>query len=237
MDRRITTVAIRVLFAVAIICAFNEMTAQAYATSSTHRLTLRNKQEVQVVQNPMSDDPHAYYYLPTGLRLSYGKGGSPEFNFTSYETDGVAGAIMHFLLVWGLEPKQELELQQLLRESVDSLAILRGAAMVSTPIGEKSMQIRGDENIRVIFENCVGGMPATAISPGTKMAMAYRLKGDEVHVVQRALQSGEGLEKVYIEMTFEYTTRYTSGLLNRTSQLQRYLLSTSMHEIFEAVTK
>ncbi len=58
-----------------------------------------------------------YYYLPVGLRLSSRPDGVPEFLFMKYTTEkdasagGVQGAIMHFLMQWGLTAQQEIELE------------------------------------------------------------------------------------------------------------------------------
>ncbi|HET6225496.1 MAG TPA: hypothetical protein VFF27_04390, partial [Bacteroidia bacterium] len=54
-----------------------------------------------------------YFYLPVHLRLSKKLDGvTPEFLFMKYTTEqkadqgGVQGAIMHFLMEWGLTPEQ-----------------------------------------------------------------------------------------------------------------------------------
>src|SRR6186713_2560141 len=68
-----------------------------------------------------------YYYLPTNLRLSKKDDGTPEFIFVKYTTEeneaagGVQGALMHFLMEWGLTPDQEKELQQKIKEKIGDL--------------------------------------------------------------------------------------------------------------------
>src|SRR3990170_483315 len=68
-----------------------------------------------------------YYYLPTNLRLSKKDDGTPEFIFVKYTTEenaaagGVQGALMHFLMEWGLTPAQEKELQQKIGEKLGDL--------------------------------------------------------------------------------------------------------------------
>ena len=58
-----------------------------------------------------------YYYLPANLRLSKRTDSTPEFLFLKYTTEetveagGVQGALMHFLMEWGLTADQEKELQ------------------------------------------------------------------------------------------------------------------------------
>ncbi|MEN8145957.1 MAG: hypothetical protein ABFS14_13545, partial [Gemmatimonadota bacterium] len=58
-----------------------------------------------------------YYYLPTGLRLSPGADGRPQFLFLKYNTEAgdVQGGVLHFLMEWGLTQSQ-------LAEAKDKLA-------------------------------------------------------------------------------------------------------------------
>lgn len=62
--------------------------------------------------------PNEYYYLPVNLRLSKRPDGVPEFLFLKYTTEqradagGVQGAIMHFLMEWGLTPEQLADAQK-----------------------------------------------------------------------------------------------------------------------------
>ncbi|MGD8497161.1 MAG: hypothetical protein PVF05_13390 [Gemmatimonadales bacterium] len=49
-----------------------------------------------------------YYYLPTGLRLSKGADGRPQFLLMNYrnEAGDVSGGVLHFLMEWGLTQAQ-----------------------------------------------------------------------------------------------------------------------------------
>ena len=66
-----------------------------------------------------------YYYLPTGLRLASRPDGVPEFLFMKYTTEqdasagGVQGALMHFLMQWGLTAEQEAELETKLKARLE----------------------------------------------------------------------------------------------------------------------
>ncbi len=59
-----------------------------------------------------------YYYLPPELTVSTGETGRPEFLFMKFisdeaeETGGVSGAVLHFLVEWGLTPQQEEEINR-----------------------------------------------------------------------------------------------------------------------------
>lgn len=59
-----------------------------------------------------------YYYLPTGLRLSKGADGRPQFLFLKYNTESgdTQGGVLHFLMEWGLSQQQLAEAREKLRE-------------------------------------------------------------------------------------------------------------------------
>lgn len=65
-----------------------------------------------------------YYYLPTGLKLSSRPDGVPEFMFMKYTTEkdasagGVQGALLHFLMQWGLTAQQEAKLLSKVNEKL-----------------------------------------------------------------------------------------------------------------------
>lgn len=67
-----------------------------------------------------------YYYLPTNLHLATRPDGTPQFLFVKYTTDkeanagGIQGAIIHFLMEWGLSDAQRKEAQTKLNELLKS---------------------------------------------------------------------------------------------------------------------
>jgi hypothetical protein len=80
-------------------------------------------------QNLSSNFTGDYYYLPVGLKLSKKEDGkTPEFLFLKYTTEeradagGVQGALMHFLMEWGLTPIQQQEAQQKLTAKIQDMA-------------------------------------------------------------------------------------------------------------------
>jgi hypothetical protein len=87
-----------------------------------------------------------YYYLPTNLRLSKNSAGEPEFVFLKYVTDaredagGVSGALMHFLMEWGLTEQQLKEAREKLKQLKPGAQLL-GPAAVETN-GERSFEVK-----------------------------------------------------------------------------------------------
>lgn len=87
-----------------------------------------------------------YYYLPTALRLSKNASGEPEFVFLKYVTDaredagGVSGALMHFLMEWGLTEPQLKEVREKIKTLKPGAQVL-GPASVETN-GERSFEVK-----------------------------------------------------------------------------------------------
>ena len=99
---------------------------QAQTLDYENRVSIALKDGTQVVlygraQTLNSNFTGDYFYLPVGLTLGKkADGETPEFLFMKYTTEertdagGVQGALLHFLMEWGLTQEQEKEAQTLL---------------------------------------------------------------------------------------------------------------------------
>lgn len=73
-----------------------------------------------------------YYYLPTNPHVSVGPDGLPKFSMIRFVSDktkeagGAEGAVLHFMVEYGLSQSQQQETAQLLKKEVKG-AILKGA--------------------------------------------------------------------------------------------------------------
>src|SRR5688572_13886482 len=94
-----------------------------------------------------------YFYLPVGLKLSKKEDGTtPQFLFMKYTTEqkesvgGVQGAIMHFLMEWGLTQAQETDAQAKLEEKTKNMGLAAKAKLM----GAASLRPDVDESFRII---------------------------------------------------------------------------------------
>lgn len=123
-----------------IFCSFlaNSTFGQALDANNTMTIKLKDGTSVNLIgkakempvgastsnTNPASNE---YYYMPTNLKLSKKADGTPEFLLVKYTTDkdaslgGVQGAIIHFLVEWGLDVEQRKELELKLKEKLPNL--------------------------------------------------------------------------------------------------------------------
>jgi len=152
-----------------------------------------------------------YYYLPTNLHLSQRPDKTPEFLLLKFTTEeraaegGVSGAIMHFLMEWGLTPAQETELADKLK-AINSRATLAGAVPME-PAGETgTFQIvsatLSDESMAPSLVTS-GKAP---LVPGGKAAAAARLSANGAQLLDASLERNRSITDVSIALDFSYTT-------------------------------
>ncbi len=164
-----------------------------------------------------------YYYLPTNLRLGQKKDRSktPEFLFMKYTTEerndagGVGGALLHFLMEWGLTAAQEEEVQQKLKAKINDLSAgnprfrsitnprLMGAADLSTD-PENSFEIisavlRDNQSTPTLVTS--GRAPTL---PGGKVAVAAKLEKNAAQLLAASFEKARSITDVSVSLLFQY---------------------------------
>ncbi len=156
-----------------------------------------------------------YFYLPVGLRLSKKLDGvTPEFLFMKYTTEqkaeqgGVQGALMHFLMEWGLTPAQETEAQKLLGEKTKTMKLLGPAKL----LGAASLRPDVEESFRIISATLTdktftpnfvttGRAP---LMPGAKIACAAKLEKNGAQLLAATFEKSRSITDVSISLRFSY---------------------------------
>ena len=169
-----------------------------------------------------------YFYLPANLRLSKKADGTPEFLFMKYTTEqradagGYQGAIMHFLMEWGLTPAQEQEAQEKLRAKIKDLKasavfgskfdkILPEKVVISGPVKLNS-STQGDNSFRIISAilNDKSTAPVLVTSgqspalPGQKVAVASKLDKYGTQLLAATFEKNRSITDVSLELRFKY---------------------------------
>jgi len=153
-----------------------------------------------------------YYYLPPGLTVSTGQTGRPEFLFMKFisdeaeETGGVAGAILHFLVEWGLTPEQEEEVARRLESEHNGT--LAGAATIF-PVTDQGPSFSIVS--ATLDDDELGGELITsgqaALMPGGKAAVATRLDNYGAQILGETFEEDSTITDVTAVMTMEYPVR------------------------------
>ena len=152
-----------------------------------------------------------FYYLPTNLHLSRTATGSPDFLFLKYTTEeraaagGIQGALLHFLMEWGLTAAQEKELADKLAKQVPG-AQLVGAASVSVGGDNSSFRIISAtlaNNARTRALVMSGKAPVLA---GSKVAVAADLDQYGAQLLDATFSKARSITDLSIELSLTYPT-------------------------------
>lgn len=163
-----------------------------------------------------------YYYLPTNLRLSQKDDGTPEFIFVKYTTEettdagGVQGALMHFLMEWGLTPAQEIELQKEIAKKLGSLkrinpryALVKkpkvlGPAMMNSNVPGETFRIVSGTLNNEKFTPTISTSGKAPLLPGAKMAVAAILEKNGAQLLAATFEKGRSITDVSLTLRFQY---------------------------------
>lgn len=150
-----------------------------------------------------------YYYLPTNLRLAQRPDGVPEFLFTKFTTEnseGVSGAIMHFLMKWGLSTEQQKELQDKLRiETKNPEARVKGQVQLNRDVESGGFQIIS----ATLSDNSMATSILNGRAPtldGGKVAVATRLTADGAQLLSSSFEKAKSIADLSIQLNYVYST-------------------------------
>jgi hypothetical protein len=181
---------------IAIFLLFSVLTLPAQQSLRAYNhVKLNDSTKVHFVAAPAC--PNCYYYLPTHFRVSTTESGQPEASFlkiSETENSPVMGGIMHTLLVWGLDARQEAEAQLKIRAEFDTLAMLIGAVTVENPADATTLGIIGDDSFANALRAGAKNQSNAAVSPGTKMALSFRFDETEVQKILEYIEKGKATD-------------------------------------------
>lgn len=135
---------------------------------------------------------HAYAWLPSHLRIARQEGGEPQFSFLTWEEkpgDPIQGAILHFLVEWGLTDSQAVEVQALLRAQVDSMGWLTGPVLPEPVLEQATYSFSSPKKSEavVLLQRSVTQAGQVPVTPGAKWAGSFRFKENDAVEMQKAL--------------------------------------------------
>jgi hypothetical protein len=207
-------------------CRAQSLHAASVEYDGRRELTL--KDGTKVILLPTLDSTATkpkYYYLPTNLHLSRSPDGTPQFLFLKFVTEkseeqgGVSGALLHFLMEFGLSAEQKNEAQAQLRQGASralqvwrsptlqtrnptgmQVAEIVGAAPVEAPAdaGAASFQIiSGTLTDKTLTPSIVTSGKAP-LMPGEKIAAAARLSSNGAQLLAATLEKTSSIADVSI---------------------------------------
>lgn len=148
-----------------------------------------------------------FYYLPTNLKIGNRQDGTPEFLFAKYTTEdredlgGINGAIMHFLMEWGLNPEQLNELEEKLDEKVRGAKVKGPVQMEADEsngsFGIVSATLSGDE------ANIITSGRAPLVQGG-KAAVATKMNKNSAQLLASTFEKARSITDLSIVLNYNY---------------------------------
>lgn len=152
-----------------------------------------------------------YYYLPANLHIALKPDGTPQFLFLKFTTEqretegGIQGALLHFLMEFGLTPRQETELRNRLQQ-IHENAELAGVAPVE-PDGETStFQITSATLTDQGLTKSLVTSGKAPLVPGQRVAAAARLTGNGAQLLAATLDKTRSITDLTVSFNLSYTT-------------------------------
>ncbi len=163
--------------------------AQTLAADSLISVTMSDSSEITLYSKV--DDPLAYYYLPTNLRVANGPTGKPLLTLLTYLTQGVEsttenqtdGGALSAFVTWGMTQEQRNELATLLERKKPG-AKLEGAVPLATDTDSPSVSLQ----VSVEDVNRFAWSGRAPTQPGGKVAIGANLSPQGASLIKAGLE-------------------------------------------------
>lgn len=194
-------------------CHWQPVLAQPVNLENTVEVVLSDGMNIQLFGG-FDENKNSYVYLPPAQSLRLGRkedGETPEFLFMKFTTEeketegGVQGAIIHFLMEWGLTPEQLAELEEKVKERTGGSGTVKGPIDMQA-VPENSFQIISavltDKGFTPNFMTSGEAPPM----PGGKAAVASRLDKNGAQLLAATFEKSRSITDVSLALNYEYTT-------------------------------
>jgi hypothetical protein len=176
-----------------------------------------------------TDRSNIFYYLPVNMHLAI-RDGRPEISFLQYNEDGNRGAILHFLLTWGLSDSMEREANNLLNLRLKDTVIVAGPVLVdAAPV---SFLITGNDTVVSIMNNAISQNSRAPVFPGSKLAASFRFRPEDSDYLTGIIRNHEKTIDGKIQMIFNFRTMVRQGYITKAED-HEWKLSMNLDTIFD----
>ncbi|HEX6177525.1 MAG TPA: hypothetical protein VF057_04145, partial [Thermoanaerobaculia bacterium] len=202
-----------------VLLVFGSVNATAVVLDDDKRISVKLEDGTDVVlygDRAASGARVGYYYLPPRLTISRSDDGRPEFLFMKFITDasagagGISGALLHFLVKWGLTAQQEANLRKIVES--EHKGTLKGAVPMFAQVGDEPTfsiisATLSDTGLRTSLL-ASGDAP---LVPGGKAAAAARLTGNGASLLAETLDEASTITDVSAVFDMAYETQITGA--------------------------
>jgi len=196
---------------------------QSALTSNKQTIQLERETSVDVFNK--DDCIECFYYLPTNLNVSF-KDGEPEVSLVKWEEENglEAGAILHFLISWGITRQQENQLSHALKLTLDRNATVLGSLSVE-PVTTHDYFFGSSDIVKLLNERLTA-TPPLATTPGSKMAFSFRFYGNDLDILNDFIENMKD-DQARLELKYSYRLDYAAHsiiLSLKVSDILMYIL-------------
>ncbi len=170
-----------------------------------------------------------YYYLPVNLHVA-SRDGNPEISLLFFGDEGVRGAILHFLLTWGLSPAQEKEAGNILRMETNDTAFMAGPVLVEA--AQVSFQITGDDPVVSMMNERMTQSSRAPVIPGMKLAASFRFSAEEADYISAIINDSGKTIDGRMSMIFLYRTLEREGYMLKPAD-HEWILGMTLDNLFQ----
>ena len=198
---------------------------------SRNEIVLRNGTKVILYKAHEGDGEKTYSYLPVNMRLSV-RDGRPEISLLKFSEEGHAGAILHFLLTWGLSEQDREEANVLLNLKLRDTVFVAGPAMVDA--APQSFLITGNDRLVGIMNKTLRQNSQVPLFPGSKLAASFRFEGADAEYLEEIIGDRNKAISGEIRMFFIYNTMVREGFISK-PVAHEWVLSIGLDTIFKTL--
>lgn len=158
-------------------------------------------QEMRLITSVNDQGQTLYEYLPCWVRVAIDEENlSQQLSLTSFEKDEHEEFLLHMLLTWGLDERNEKNMESSVL-SRDSTGIWLGA--FDTSMSKTNWGFIGDEELINLFKNALVSASDVPNYPLGKQAFSFHFKGSEAAKFNELIaQNPKKLKNLVIQYTF-----------------------------------
>jgi len=198
-----------------IVLFFQHAIAQQLLENTKLSLRLRDGIELNCYKPfSMNDNTKSsYYYLPTNIHFSTNPQGEKSHSLIVYkdENEQIKGAIMHWLLSWGLNKNQKEEASALLKVEVGNDANLIGAILAEKDQSKADFEIIGNNQLSKILNTAMVNRGNVPLIANSKIAIALKFTKDEAIHIHDLFTSSKEQKETNIQMKFLVSFKKPTG--------------------------
>lgn len=184
----------------------------AQALMAGSKLQIKLSDGTNVVLYRSGNTPNWYYLPPpSSIRIAKRENGDDEFLFVKFTTDdrvedgGAQGGLLHFLVVWGLTPEQNTDLQAQLTAKKGERAKVAGPVDLEPQTGKSFAVVSASLSDESLTKSFVTSGVAPVMEGG-RAAIAARLDKNGAQLFEAIMKKNRGASDLTVEFYYDYTT-------------------------------